>query len=72
MNPKRWSPMEDALKDPLPGLKKQLMEEYEELPEEKIDAAAKRALDEFADARVREFVPIMAWRRARQRLRQAA
>jgi hypothetical protein len=72
MSPERWSPLEEALKSPLPRLKRQLEEEYEEVPEEKIDESAKQALYEFAQARVREFVPIMAWRRARERLRQAS
>jgi hypothetical protein len=72
MSRERRSPFEESLKDPLPGIKKQLREEYRDLPEEKVGEAAERALGEFADARVREFVPIMAWRRARERLRQAA
>ena len=51
MSPDRSSPLEEALKDPLPGVKKQLAEEYEGLAEEKIDQAAKQALDELAEAR---------------------
>lgn len=72
MRPERWSPLEEALKTPLPGLTKQLKEEYEGVAEDKIEEVAQEALDELAEARVREFVPIMAWRRARVRLRQAS
>jgi hypothetical protein len=53
------------LKDPLPGLKKQLRSEYDQLPEERIDRVAKHALDKYAAAKVREFVPVLAWRHAR-------
>jgi hypothetical protein len=72
MGPDRPSPLEEALKDPLPGVKKQLAQEYEYLPDEAIDEAAKQAVDELAEARVREFVPVIAWRRARKRLRRAS
>jgi hypothetical protein len=72
MSLERLSPLEEALKDPLPGVKKQLAQEYDGLPHEKIDEVAKKALDELAEARVREFVPVIAWRRARERLRRAS
>lgn len=68
----RRSPMEEAIKDPLPRLKKELSEEYEDQPEERIEEAAKHALDRLGDARVREFVPIFAWRHARMHLRRAS
>ncbi|MGA9161370.1 MAG: hypothetical protein WB297_10990 [Actinomycetota bacterium] len=64
--------MEEAIRNPLPRLKKQLAEEYEALPEDRIDEVAQHAIDELADARVREFVPIFAWRHAREHLRQAS
>jgi len=64
--------MEEAIRDPLPRLKKQLAEEYEDQPEDKIDEVARHALDDLAGARVREFVPIFAWRHAREELRRAA
>jgi hypothetical protein len=32
---------------------------------------AEEAVSELADARVREFVPVLAWRRARSRARVA-
>jgi hypothetical protein len=53
-------------------VKKQLKEEYEELPEERIEEVAKHALDDFASSRVKEFVPILAWRRAREELGRAS
>ena len=56
--------------DALPGLRRQLAEEYgEEVTPETIDRVAEQSLGEFQGARVREFVPVFAWRRARQRLR---
>jgi hypothetical protein len=63
--------LEEALKDPLPGVMKQLKEEHEELPEQKIDKAARHGLERLSGARVREFVPILAWRHAREHLRKA-
>ena len=57
--------------DPLPGLRKQLSEEYgEAVPTETIDLIAEQTFHEFDGVRVREFVPVFAWRRARQWLRQ--
>ena len=68
----RGDPRQEPIKNPFPGLKKQLEEEYRELPESKIDEVARQALGEFDGARVREFVPILAWRRARKQLRKAS
>jgi hypothetical protein len=39
---------------------------------ETIDRAAVEALDELSSARIRDFVPVFAWRRARARLRRSA
>ena len=59
--------------DPLPGLRKQLVEEYGTgVPEETIVRVAEQSLKEFQGARIREFVQVFAWRRARQRLRRQA
>ena len=66
----RGDPRQEPIKNPFPGLKKQLEEEYPGLPESKIDEVARQALGEFDGARVREFVPILAWRRARKQLRK--
>jgi Protein of unknown function (DUF3562)/Protein-tyrosine-phosphatase-like, N-terminal domain len=64
---------EPPLADPLPGLRKQLAEEYgEAVPAETIEQVAEQTLDELQGARIREFVPVFAWRRARQRLRRSA
>ena len=68
----RGDPRQEPIKNPFPGLKKQLEEEYRGLPESKIDEVARQALGEFAGVRVREFVPILAWRRARKQLRKAS
>jgi hypothetical protein len=59
-------------KDPLVVLTKHLSEEYEDQPEDKINEAAKHALDRFADARIRDFVGVFAWRHASKHLRQAS
>ena len=64
-------PKQEPLRDPLPGLKKQLRSEYDELSEERIDQVAKHSLDKFAAAKVQEFVPVLAWRHARRHLRHA-
>ncbi len=59
--------------DPLPGLRQQLESEYGGIvPPETIQRAAAEALDELSGARLREFVPVFAWRRARARLRHPA
>ena len=68
----RGDPRREPIKNPFPGLKKQLEEEYRGLPESKIDEVARQALGEFEGVRVREFVPILAWRRARKQLRKAS
>jgi hypothetical protein len=64
--------LEASTKDPLQRLRKQLADEYRDQPGDRIDEAAKHALDRLGDARVREFVPIFAWRHARQHLRSAS
>lgn len=59
--------------DPLPGLRERLTGEYgATVPREVIDRAAVEAFEELRGARVREFVPVFAWRRARERLRRRA
>lgn len=40
------------------------------LAEDLIDLAAREAFDDLSSARIREFVPVFAWRRARARLRR--
>ena len=50
--------MTDAIRDPLPGLCKQLEAEFGYvLSSERIGDAAEFALDELEGARIREFVP---------------
>ena len=60
------------IQDPIPGLKKQLEDEYRDVPEAQVEQVVKHALHEFEDARVRDFVPIFAFRHAREHLRQAS
>jgi hypothetical protein len=64
--------VESSTRDPLQRLRKQLAEEYRDQPGDRIDEAAKHALDRLGGARVKEFVPIFAWRHARQHLRRAS
>ena len=64
--------LEASNRDPLRRLRKQLADEYRDQPGDRIDEAAKHALDRFGGAKVREFVPILAWRHARQHLRHAS
>ena len=59
-------------KDQLVVLRQHLSEEYEDQPEDKINEAAKHALDRFADARIRDFVGVFAWRHPSKHLRQAS
>ena len=62
--------MDKLIKDPLPGLCQRLAHEFDgAVPREEIDQAAEEALKELDDARIREFVPIFAWRNARASLR---
>jgi hypothetical protein len=68
----RFDPKQEPVRDPLPGLKKQLEAQYENLPLERIDEVAKHSLERFSGARIREFVPVLAWRHARHHLRRAS
>lgn len=72
MSTESTSRAEATTRDPLPRLRKRLAEEYRDQPGDRIDEAAKHALDRFGGAKVREFVPILAWRHARQHLRSAS
>lgn len=56
--------------DPLPALRKTLQKEFDgRVPPETIDQEAKTAVDHFEGVPVRAFLPILAWRRAREVLR---
>jgi hypothetical protein len=62
----------ETKREPLRELQEQLAREFVGVvPREAIDEAAKGALQEFEGARIRSFVPVLAWRRARGLLRQA-
>jgi len=57
--------------DALPALRDDLVREYgATVPTAAIEQAARQALAEFDGVPIREFVPVLAWRRARSRLRQ--
>jgi hypothetical protein len=57
----------------LPGLRKQLVEEYGgRVPAETIDLVAREVLGELREARIHDYVPVLAWRRARLRLGRAS
>ena len=47
--------------DPLRGLVEQLKDAHRDLPDEQIRDVAKHSLDRFAKARIRSFVPVLAW-----------
>jgi hypothetical protein len=65
-------PTDQGRADPLPGLRKQLEEEYgDRVPPETIEIVARQSLGAYQSARVREFVPVFAWRLARRRLRRS-
>jgi len=59
-------------RDALIGLRKQLSEEYAGQPEDRIDQAARHGIDRLADAKVRAFIGILAWRHASEHLRRAS
>ena len=72
MNKTLLDPKQEPLfKDPLPGLVKELKEAHAVLPEEQINEVARNSVDRLAKARVREFVPVLAWRHARFHLQRA-
>jgi hypothetical protein len=59
--------------DPMRALRRRLNDEFgASVPPEAIDRAAAEALSELHGARVREYVSVLAWRRARARLRRRA
>ncbi len=56
--------------DPLPALRQRLMEEFGgSVSAEMIDRIARQSLNDLGEARVPDFVPMFAWRRARSQLR---
>ncbi len=60
------------MSDALPALRDDLVREYgATVPTAVIERAARQALAEFDDVPIREFVPVLAWRRARSRLRRS-
>jgi hypothetical protein len=62
-------PIQKPAADLLPRLRSQLEEEYgRSVPSDTIAQVAEQPLKEFQGAKVREFVSVFAWRRARQRL----
>jgi hypothetical protein len=57
--------------DPLLRLRGQLEDEFRgTVPQERIDRAAKEAVAELSKARIRDYIPLLAWRRARELLRR--
>lgn len=70
MNRRLLDPKQEPIRDALPGVKKQLETEYGDLPEERVDEVAKHSVERFSGARVKEFVPVLAWRHARLHLQR--
>jgi hypothetical protein len=63
----------DGRREPAEELQEWLAREFAgTVPRTAIDEAASLALKEFEDARIRAFVPVLAWRRARDLLRKAS
>jgi hypothetical protein len=59
--------------DPLPTLRQWLMDEFGGSESaEMIDRVARQSLNDLGNARVPDFVPMFAWRRARIQLRGRA
>jgi hypothetical protein len=60
------------ISDALPALRADLVREYgTTMPAAAIEQVARQALAEFDGVPIREFVPVLAWRRARSRLRRS-
>ena len=65
------SPAREAvINDPAAGLRERLAQEYQDLPRDEVGKVAEESLNAFKQARVQDFVPVFAWRRARERLRR--
>lgn len=63
----------ESRREPLQELQEWLVREFAgTVPRPRIEAAANDAFREFEDARIRAFVPVLAWRRARDLLRRAS
>jgi hypothetical protein len=60
------------IREPLRGLVEQLKDAHGDLPDEQIRDVARHSLDRFAKARIRNFVPVLAWRHAQRHLQMAA
>jgi Protein of unknown function (DUF3562) len=71
MGPKRTL-VDGPIQDPLPKLREKLSQEFGSIPNDTIEFVARQALLEFDAARIRDYVPVFAWRRARQALRAKA
>jgi hypothetical protein len=57
-------------RDPLPTIERELATEFSRVvPPDVIRDVARASLDEFRHAKVKDYVPILARRRARSRLR---
>jgi hypothetical protein len=63
------TPLEGPAVDPLHKLQERLAKEFGSVPTERIEFVARQALDGFDSARIRDYVPVFAWRRASQVLR---
>jgi hypothetical protein len=62
------SSVELGVRDPIRAVTHELLAEFDEtLSQETISMLASEEVRAFEDAEVREFVPILAWRRARRR-----
>ena len=72
MNRTSLDPRHEPIVDALPRLKKQLEGECSGVSPEQIDKVAKHSIDRLEGARVREFVPILAWKHARSHLQRSA
>jgi hypothetical protein len=53
-------------------LVEQLKDAHGDLPDEQLRDVTKHSLDRFAKARIRSFVPVLAWRHAQRHLQRAA
>ena len=65
----RSSEDHSAATDPLPALRRRLMDEFGgSVSAEMIDRIARQSLNDLGNAKVPDFVPMFAWRRARGQL----
>ena len=64
------APASKMVTDPLQRIEADLAREFPKIDHGTLSAVATSALDRYKGARIKDFTPVLAWRDARDRLRQ--